>query len=238
MNQFILKLVLAMAVLVLSENAFAQITESKIVDSTLTHVMAADSTLISPIAVDSTKITIKEVNSMSTKNATVDSTSTAASASVKGPKNMEIDSTLRPEKRLKFGCGFGLSFIGGTNIGLSPNLIYAVSDKVSFGVGLQGSYAAIKDLQNTTTFGANVIAMYSPVRKLTTLLEFAELKVSTKTETPTGADTRKYWDSALFVGAGLNVTNKIAIGAKYNLLYKKDESVYTSPIIPFVNITF
>ncbi|NNC33789.1 MAG: hypothetical protein HKO09_02810, partial [Croceitalea sp.] len=57
-------------------------------------------------------------------------------------------------------------------------------------------------------------------------------------ETPTGEETNKYWDSALFVGAGLNITNKIAIGAKYNMLYDKDESVYTSAVIPFVNITF
>lgn len=63
------------------------------------------------------------------------------------------DSTSQEQKRLVFGVGFGLNFVGGTNISLSPNLIYKVSDKVSFGVGIQGSYAAIKDLQNTTTFG-------------------------------------------------------------------------------------
>jgi hypothetical protein len=148
------------------------------------------------------------------------------------------DSTSTEQKRLKFGCGFGLNFVGGTNISIAPNLIYGVSDKVSFGGGIQGSYASIKDLQNTTTFGFNVIGQYSPVRKLTTLLEFTELRVSTKTETPTGTDTEKYWDSALFVGAGFNITDNIAIGAKYNLLYDKDKSVYTSPIIPFVNITF
>lgn len=151
---------------------------------------------------------------------------------------MVLDSTSKAEKRLKFGCGFVLSFVGGTNIGLSPNLIYEVSNKVSIGGGIQGSYTAIKDLQNTTTFGANVISLYSPTRKITTLLEFAELNVSTKTETATGKETRNYWDSALFVGAGLNITDKILIGAKYNLLYKEDESVYSSPVIPFVNISF
>ncbi|MCJ7465673.1 MAG: hypothetical protein MUO53_03155 [Maribacter sp.] len=139
---------------------------------------------------------------------------------------------------MKFGCGFGLSFVGGTNFSLSPNLMYDVSKKVSLGGGVQESYTTIKDLQNTPTIGANIIGQYSPIEKITTLLEFAELNVSTKTETPTGKDTRKYWDSALFVGACLNITSKIAVGAKYNLLYKKDESVYTSPVIPFVNITF
>lgn len=150
-----------------------------------------------------------------------------------------VDSTItKEEKRLKFGFGFGLNFVGGTNISLSPNLMYAVSDKVAFGGGLQGSYSAIKNLQNTTTFGANVLMLYSPVQKISTLLEFAQLRVSTKTESVTPKTTNRYWDSALFAGLGFNITNKISIGAKYNFLYKEDESVYTSAVIPFVNITF
>ncbi|WP_281540772.1 hypothetical protein [Maribacter aestuarii] len=149
-----------------------------------------------------------------------------------------IDSTDAKEPGLKFGCGFGLSFLGGTNISLSPNLVYEVSDKISLGGGIQGSYTAIKDLQKTTTIGFNVISFYNPTPKFTTLLEFAELNVNRTVEMVTGDVKDKFWESALFVGAGYNVSNKIAIGAKYNVLYKEDESVYTSPIIPFVNITF
>ena len=68
------------------------------------------------------------------------------------------DSTIiKNQKRLKFGCGFGLNFVGSTNISLSPNLMYAASNKVILGVGIQGSYASIKNLQNTTTFGGNVL---------------------------------------------------------------------------------
>ena len=47
-----------------------------------------------------------------------------------------------------------------------------------------------------------------------------------------------FWDSALFVGAGYQITPKISVGAKYNLLYKKDKSVYSSPLVPFLNISF
>ncbi|MGB6153365.1 MAG: outer membrane beta-barrel protein [Pricia sp.] len=148
------------------------------------------------------------------------------------------DSTETTEKPLKFGCGFGLSFVGGTNIGLSPHLIYDVSDKISLGAGLQGNYTSIKNLQKTFTYGANAIGQYNPIPKLTTILEFVQLKVNTTTENVAGDIEQDYWDSALFVGAGLNLTPKISLGAKYNLLYDKDESVYTSPIIPFVNITF
>ncbi|NNF19601.1 MAG: hypothetical protein HKN61_07455 [Flavobacteriaceae bacterium] len=148
-----------------------------------------------------------------------------------------VDST-QLEPRLKFGCGFGLSFVGGTNISLSPNLIYLLSDKVSLGAGIQGSYTSIKDLQKTTTIGGNLIFQYNPAKRLMTLLELTQLNVSTTTEEISGDIKDSYWDTALFVGAGLNITPKISLGAKYNLLYKEDESVYTSPIIPFVNITF
>lgn len=148
-----------------------------------------------------------------------------------------IDSTSQKESRLKFACGFGLNFVGATNISLSPNLIYKATDRISLGVGLQGSYAAIKGLQKTTTVGFNVISFYTPSKKITTLLEFVQLNATTKTESPI-EDKNTFWDTALFVGAGLNITNKFTIGAKYNLLYNEDESVYTSPIIPFVNITF
>ena len=149
-----------------------------------------------------------------------------------------IDSAETVEPRLKFGCGFGLNFLGGTNITLSPNLMYSVSEKFSLGAGIQGSYTSIKDVQKTTTFGVNVIWEYNLSRKITSLLEFAELKVNTKRETPTGEVENDFWESALFVGAGYNISNKISIGAKYNVLYDSDESVYSSPIIPFVNITF
>ena len=148
------------------------------------------------------------------------------------------DSMAVVNKRLRFGCGFGLSFVGGTNIALSPNLMYSLSNKVSLGVGLQGSYTSIKDLQKTTTFGGNIISQYQPIDRLMLLLEFAQLKVNTTTEAVTGDIETDYWDSALFIGAGLNITKNIAIGAKYNVLYDKDESVYTSPILPFVNIAF
>ncbi|WP_395059736.1 hypothetical protein [Flavobacterium sp.] len=153
------------------------------------------------------------------------------------PKKADTTEVKQP-KKLKFGCGFGLNFVGGTNISISPNLTYSLSDKIAIGGGLQASYAAIKNVQNTTTFGANLLGQYKPVKKIMILLEFAELNVSTKKTTPTEQSTNSYWDSALFVGAGFTITSKITVGAKYNFLYKEGKSVYTSPVIPFVNITF
>lgn len=148
------------------------------------------------------------------------------------------DSIKPKEKKLKFGCGFGLNFVGGTSLSLAPNLTYKVSEKISFGAGVQGSYNKIKNLQNTTTFGANLLGFYTPIANLQTQLEFAQLHVNTTTESNLIEVKNSYWDSALFVGAGYTIVKKITVGAKYNFLYDEDKSVYSSPIIPFVNIVF
>ncbi|NNE32063.1 MAG: outer membrane beta-barrel protein [Winogradskyella sp.] len=145
-------------------------------------------------------------------------------------------SMVKMDKKLKFGCGFGLNFVGGTNISISPNLTYNVSNKVAFGFGVQWNYLDLKDIQSTTSYGANTVFQFRPSQKILTLLEFAQLRVSTKSEI--NDSERNFWDSALFVGAGYNITKKISVGAKYNFLYKEDESIYSSPIIPFVNISF
>ncbi|MBT8394669.1 MAG: hypothetical protein KJN66_07435 [Bacteroidia bacterium] len=148
------------------------------------------------------------------------------------------DSITNEPSNWKLGMGFGLNFVGGTNINLAPSLLYNVSEKITFGVGLQYNYSAIKDLKKTSTIGGTLSTFYSPTPRFLTLLEFAELNVTSKTETPEGEIKDDFWESALFIGAGLNITNSITVGAKYNVLYKEDESVYTSSVIPFVNIAF
>lgn len=149
----------------------------------------------------------------------------------------EVDTMMvKMEKKLKFGCGFGLNFVGGTNISISPNLTYNLSNKVAIGFGVQYTYLNLKDIQSTTSYGGNTVFQFRPSQKIMTLLEFAQLRVSTKSKIN---DTEiNYWDSALFIGAGYNITKQISIGAKYNFLYKEDESIYSSPVIPFINISF
>lgn len=148
------------------------------------------------------------------------------------------DSISKKSSKWKLGMGFGLNFVGGTNISLAPRLLYDASKKVTFGVGLQYNYSAIKDLKKTSTIGGTLSTFYSPSQRFITLLEFAELNVTSKTETTDGEIKDSFWESALFIGAGVNITKKMTVGAKYNMLYKEDESVYTSPVIPFVNIAF
>ena len=101
---------------------------------------------------------------------------------------------------------------------------------------MQFNYLGIKNLQNTLTYGATASVFYTPVNKLLTTAEFVQLKVNRKMLTTNTKDD--FWDSALFLGVGYQITPKIAAGAKYNVLYNKERSVYSSPVIPFVNINF
>lgn len=157
---------------------------------------------------------------------------------VDSTKVVVADSIKINEKKLKFGCGFGLNFVGGTSLSLSPNLTYSATKDISFSAGLQGSYNAIKNLQKTSTYGLSASGIYSPIKNMQTLIEFVQLRANTSTEIGTERISKNFWDSALFIGAGYNITNKISIGAKYNLLYKANESVYSSAVIPYVNISF
>ena len=139
-------------------------------------------------------------------------------------------------RKLKFGMGFGLNFVGGTNISLSPNLTYPLTQNVSVGAGLQFNYASLKNVQKTTTLGLNALFYYTPVKKILTSLEFSEMHVNRNLQFANTKDN--FWESALFVGLGYQLTTKIAFGAKYNVLYNRSKSIYSSPVIPFVNINF
>ncbi len=147
-----------------------------------------------------------------------------------------VENPINPDKKLKFGLGFGLNFVGGTSVSLSPNLTYRINDKMSAGAGLLFNYNAVKNLQTTTTIGANAIYYYYPIEKLLTTAEFAEMHVNRNNKVTGVKDD--FWDTALFVGAGYQINPKISVGGKYNLLYNKDKSVYSSPFVPFVNISF
>ena len=147
-----------------------------------------------------------------------------------------VENPIDPAKKLQFGLGFGLNFVGGTSLNLSPNLTYKINNKMSAGAGILLNYNAIKNIQTTTTIGVNALFFYYPIEKLVTTAEFAEMYVSRNNKIANIKDN--FWDSALFFGAGYQITPKISVGAKYNVLYNKDKGVYSSPVIPFVNISF
>jgi hypothetical protein len=49
--------------------------------------------------------------------------------------------------------------------------------------------------------------------------------------------TKNYWNTALYVGAGYRNGN-VTLGARYNLLFDKDKSIYSDALMPFVRFYF
>jgi hypothetical protein len=49
--------------------------------------------------------------------------------------------------------------------------------------------------------------------------------------------SQDFWNTGLFLGAGYRAQN-VTIGARYNVLFDKDKSVYSDALMPFVRVYF
>jgi long-subunit fatty acid transport protein len=142
-------------------------------------------------------------------------------------------------KNVQFGGGLGLSVGSGfTDITIAPSAIYNFNDYVSLGLGVQGSYISSKNNFNSTLVGGSLIALFNPIEVVQLSLEVEEVNVNTK-YLLTGANSirNNYWNTGLFVGVGYRMDN-VTIGARYNLLYDKDKSVYNDALMPFIRVYF
>jgi hypothetical protein len=148
---------------------------------------------------------------------------------------------------VQFGGGVGASFGSGyTDLALAPGAIYNFNDYVAFGVGLQGSYVNVKgdyttdELNNykSRIYGGSLIGLFNPVEEIQFSVELEQVRVNT-TFTYVGEPGIKdnFWNTALFIGAGYRFDN-VTIGARYNLLYDRDKSVYYEPFMPFIRVYF
>ena len=142
-------------------------------------------------------------------------------------------------QKVQFGGGLGLGFGNGfTDITVAPSAIYNFNDYVSLGTGLQFSYISQKDFYNSTIVGASIIGLFNPIEEIQLSLEVEEMNVNTTFQS-VGNTTLKdnFWNTGLFIGAGYRAEN-VTIGARYNLLYDKEKTVYGSALMPFVRVYF
>jgi hypothetical protein len=137
-------------------------------------------------------------------------------------------------KKVHYGGGLSLGISNGfTNISVAPNAIYEVNKYVSLGFGLRGSYISSKSTNNTTIYGGSLVSLFNPSESIQLSADLEQLKVNT---TYFG-DSRNFWNTALFVGAGYRMGG-VTVGAKYDLLYNENKSIYPQGIIPFVSVYF
>jgi long-subunit fatty acid transport protein len=141
-------------------------------------------------------------------------------------------------KKVQFGGGLNLNVGGGfTNIGVSPSAIYNVNNYFSVGTGLQLSYVSVKNSYSSVIYGGSIIALANPIKEIQLSVELEQLKVNRTFEAISNSINDSFWSTGLYLGAGYR-TNNITIGARYNVLYDKNKSVYSDAFMPFVRVYF
>jgi hypothetical protein len=145
-------------------------------------------------------------------------------------------------QHVHFGAGIGLNVGGGfTNISFAPNAIYDVNKTVSLGAGIQGSFVSSKDQYHSTIIGGSLISLFNPIEAVQLSVELEEMNVNTTSNVAlVGSNIfpkYSFWDTGLFLGAGYRMQN-VTIGARYNVLFDKNKSVYSNAFMPFVRAYF
>ena len=154
-------------------------------------------------------------------------------------ENKPTDTANNFWQNVQFGGGLGLGIGSGyTDITVAPSAIYNFNELFSLGTGLQGSFISQKDIFKSTVVGVNVIGLFNPIEQVQLSLEVEQVNVSTKFQSVTNTTLKNnFWNTGLFIGAGYR-TNNVTIGARYNLLFDKDKSVYSDALMPFVRVYF
>jgi hypothetical protein len=142
-------------------------------------------------------------------------------------------------KRVQFGGGFGLSIGSGyTDVTLVPSAIYNFNRYVAVGVGLQGSRVAIRNEYSSWLYGGSLIGLFNPIEEIQLSLEIEEVRVNNSYELISGGSLKdNFWNTSLFLGGGYR-TGDVVIGARYNVLFNKDNYVYSEALMPFIRVYF
>jgi hypothetical protein len=162
------------------------------------------------------------------------------SSYVTAQQNYTINNNTNFWDKVQFGGGLGLGFgFGYTNISVMPSAIYNINEVVAMGVGLQFGYLYQKNYYESFVYGGSFITLVSPIPELQLSAELEQVRVDTDYEEnyyhPGYSDA--YWNTALYLGAGYR-TGNVTIGARYDVLYDPNKSLYGSGFMPFVRVYF
>jgi hypothetical protein len=142
-------------------------------------------------------------------------------------------------KNVQFGGGFGLS-IGNrfTDISLAPSAIYNVNQYYAAGIGLQYSYISSENTFKSNNYGVSLLQLFNPIDVIQFSAELEQLRVNlTYNNTLNNTVTENFWNTALFVGGGYRQEG-LTVGVRYNVLFNKQDRVYSEAFMPFVRIFF
>ena len=139
-------------------------------------------------------------------------------------------------EKTQIGGGIALNVGSGyTDITLAPGAIYNFNDYVSAGLGLQGTYVNVKNSYESYIYGGSLIGLLNPIEQVQLSAELEELRANSRF--PEIGTKRNSWNTALFLGAGFRSQN-VTLGVRYNVLYDKNDFVYSDAFMPFIRVYF
>ena len=151
-------------------------------------------------------------------------------------QNYVIDNSSNFWDKVQFGGGLGLGIGSGyTDISVMPSAIYNVNEIVAVGVGLQFGYLDSKNQYSSFIYGGSLVGLVNPIPQIQLSAELEQVRVNTDYDKINYSEN--YWNTALYLGAGYR-TGSVTIGARYDVLYDKDKSLYGSGFMPFVRVYF
>ncbi len=140
------------------------------------------------------------------------------------------------QKHWTFGGNLGLSFWnGGTDILIAPKAYYNISPIFLTGFGLTYIYSKYNSGlydYNTNSFGGSFMAAVRPVEFLQLSAEYEGLQTNRG-----GYYIDKYWNNAIYLGLSY-VSGNVSFGFRYDVIYDKNRSVYSSAFTPVVGLYF
>ncbi|MEP0266157.1 hypothetical protein [Dokdonia sp.] len=140
-------------------------------------------------------------------------------------------------KNVRFGGGVGLAFgNNNTQISIAPSAIYQYNEYISFGPGLNFNYQKFGDF-SSTLYGISGIFLANPIPEVQLSGEVEQLFGTQEFDGIGGNSSNDVNNTALFLGAGYRYGG-VTIGARYNVLFDNDDSIYAEAWQPFVRVYF
>ncbi|HLF51685.1 hypothetical protein [Flavobacterium sp.] len=140
-------------------------------------------------------------------------------------------------KKVQFGGGIGLSIGSGyTDVTLAPSAIYNFNKYVALGLGAQYTYVKQKNYYSSHLYGGSIIGLFNPIEEIQLSAELEQLRVNVDLD-GSNSNSQDFWNTGLFLGAGYR-TGNVTLGVRYNVLYDKNDYVYSDAFMPFVRVYF
>lgn len=142
--------------------------------------------------------------------------------------------------KVQFGGGLGLGIGSGyTDISVMPSAIYNINEIVAVGAGVQFGYLSSRNYYNSYLYGGSIIGLVNPIPEIQLSAELEQVRINTnyKSNFNRPGYSDNFWNTALYLGGGYRNGN-ITIGARYDVLFNDEKSLYGSAFMPFVRVYF